>query len=175
MKLAFTKHGLVAGLAAAVLTGTVSAQETAEAVFLDTNGKPIGTAKLMETPDGVVIRVEVNSLPPGEHAFHIHERGQCNPKDGFKSAGDHFSKPKQEHGYFSKGGPHAGDMPNQFVAKDGTLRAEVFISEVKLASASLLDSDGSALVLHVKPDDYRSQPSGNAGDRIACAVIKAGR
>ena len=66
-------------------------------------------------------------------------------------------------------------MPNQFVAKDGTLRAEVFISEVKLASASLLDSDGSAMVLPAKPDDYRSQPSGNAGDRIACAVIKAGR
>lgn len=148
-------------------------QKSADAVFHNAQGEKIGTAKLTQTPHGVLVSIDMADLPPGEHALHFHERGECDPKDGFKSAGGHFAPMKKEHGYLVEKGHHAGDMPNQFVAADGKLQAEVFNPEVKLTSASLLDKDGSSIVVHAKADDYRSQPAGDAGDRIACAVVKA--
>jgi Cu-Zn family superoxide dismutase len=104
----------------------------------------------------------------------IHQTGRCDPKDGFKSAGDHYAGERQKHGFKVEGGPHAGDMMNKFVGSDGKLRAHVINTRVTLADGgnTLFDDDGSALILHAKGDDYSSQPSGNAGDRIACAVIE---
>ncbi len=147
--------------------------KSADAEFQNAQGEKIGTAKLTQTPHGVLISIDLTELPPGEHALHFHEKGVCDPKDGFKSAGGHFAPMKKEHGYLVEKGHHAGDMPNQFVAPDGRLQTDVFNPDVKLTSSSLLDKDGSAIVVHAKPDDYRSQPAGDAGDRIACAVVKA--
>ena len=165
----------LAACAAAALALGAHAQtpgKTASASFVDGEGNGIGSAKLTQTPGGVLIAAELTGLPPGEHGFHIHQTGRCDPKDGFKSANGHFAPRKRPHGYYGAKGHHAGDMPNQFVSQDGRLRAHVHNTAVRLDAKSLLDKDGSALVVHSKPDDYRSQPSGDAGDRIACAVIE---
>ena len=166
---------LSAGLVAiSLLALPALAQETAKGTFLNTKGDSIGTATLTQTPQGVLVDVEVKGVPKGEHAFHIHETGQCDPKTGFKSAGGHYDPRGHQHGYKSEKGPHAGDMPNQFVPDSDILRAEVFNPNVTLKSGtgSLFDNDGSAIVIHAKADDYSSQPAGDAGDRIACAVVE---
>jgi Cu-Zn family superoxide dismutase len=158
--------------AAAPPDGTVEAVRTD---FIDGAGRKVGTATLVQTRAGVLIELELAGLPAGWKAFHVHAVGRCEPGTGFKSAGDHFAPREEHHGLRAEKGPHPGDMPNQHVARDGTLRAHVLNVRVTLApgEASLLDADGSALVLHAKPDDYRSQPAGDAGDRIACATIGA--
>jgi superoxide dismutase, Cu-Zn family len=162
--------GFTAGLAATAATGA----EQAKATFQDGAGKQVGTATLTQTPAGVLIELDLKGLPPGEKAFHVHERGSCDAAGGFKSAGDHYDPRHNQHGLQAAKGPHAGDMPNQFVPQDGSLRAHVLNTAVTLTpgAASLFDGDGSALVLHSKADDYRSQPAGNAGDRIACGVVE---
>lgn len=148
--------------------------QTATAAFIDARGKAVGAATLKQTPHGVLIEAHLEGIPAGEHAFHIHETGKCDPASGFESAGDHFAPRDKQHGYMAEGGPHAGDMPNQLAAKNGMLHASLINPEVTLSAgpASLLDADGASLVVHAKRDDYSSQPSGDAGDRIACAVVK---
>jgi len=172
------------GIATVVLAATLglaalgaAAAETVRATFVDGGGRKIGTAVLTQTPSGVLVEVDLAGLAPGWKAFHIHETGRCDPGSGFKSAGEHFAPRQEHHGLRADKGPHGGDMPNQYVHRDGTLRAHVLNTLVTLSpsEASLLDADGSALVLHAKPDDYRSQPAGEAGDRIACAVVTTGR
>lgn len=152
----------------------ILAAEVGKAVFKDAQGKSIGSAMLFETPNGVLIETDLTNLPPGPHGFHIHQIGRCDPADGFKSAGSHYSPNKREHGFTVTGGPHAGDMPNQFVGSDGKLHSHVLNTDISLAPSetSIFKSDGTALVVHAKADDYRSQPAGDAGDRIACAVIE---
>lgn len=147
---------------------------TAKATFIDTKGKETGSATLTETPHGVLISATIKGVSPGEHAFHIHEKGVCNPTDGFKSAGGHFNPFAKEHGFKVEGGPHAGDMPNQVAGADGVLRANVINTMVTLkkGQGTLFGPDGTSLVIHDGRDDYESQPSGAAGARIACAVIK---
>jgi Cu-Zn family superoxide dismutase len=163
---------LALGLAA--LPAAAQEPATASASMVDAGGKDIGRALLTETPHGVLITLELAGLPPGEHGFHIHETGACDPAT-FESAGAHYSPEPHEHGFKSAGGAHAGDLPNQFVAEDGSLDAEVLATAVTLSDgpATLLDADGSALVLHAGADDHMSQPSGGSGDRIACGVIAA--
>ena len=140
--------------------------------FVDATGEEIGTATLMQTNNGVLVQTDVSMLPPGDHAFHFHETGECD-WPSFESAGGHFAPRKAHHGFLVKQGPHAGDMPNVHVPGNGALKVEEYNPFVSLANgpAPLLDRDGSALVIHAEPDDYRSQPSGDAGNRIACAVI----
>lgn len=141
--------------------------------LIGTDGEVIGTAVFVETPNGLMISVAVEGLPAGEHGFHIHSKGICDPAEGFKTAGGHFAPRGHQHGLKLAEGPHAGDMPNQFVGSDGVLRATVFNDRVTLGEGfnSLTDEDGSALVIHAGPDDYKSQPTGDAGGRLACAVI----
>ena len=167
------KKLFLATLCAASLSAPALAQN-ATASFIDASGKDVGSATLTQTPNGVLIALDLRDLPAGEHAFHVHQKGVCDAAAKFTSAGGHFEPAGKKHGYMTEGGPHSGDMPNQFVAKDGSLRANVFNSAVTLGSGanSLFGTDGTALVIHAKADDYKSQPAGDAGDRIACGVIK---
>ena len=168
---------VVAALAlpAAVSANSHVENQTLNVTVMDGKGQAIGMAGLQQTPAGVLIDLNVKGLSPGEHAFHIHETGKCDASDGFKSAGGHFAPAKNPHGLMMAKGPHAGDMTNQFVGEDGILRAQVLNPNVTLGKGktTLADADGSALVIHSGADDYKSQPSGDAGSRVACAVIFA--
>ena len=148
--------------------------DSVEVDVIGTDGASIGTATLTETASGIVlIEATIEGLEPGEHGFHIHETGRCEPDTGFDTAGGHYvGEGDPKHGLV-EGGPHAGDMANQHVGPDGVLRADVFNPRVTLAGATnpLDDADGSALMVHSGADDYESQPSGAAGSRVACGVI----
>jgi Cu-Zn family superoxide dismutase len=151
-----------------------AADPGAKAQLVNLDGKVIGEADFFQTPHGVLIEVAAKGLPPGPHAVHVHAVGTCSAQDKFASAGPHFSPdPKSAHGYMSVTS-HAGDMPNQVAAADGSLRASMLNDTISLGDGanSLFDSDGAAIVIHAKADDYASQPSGNAGDRLVCGVIK---
>ncbi len=158
----------------ATATQPTATPNSARAVFMNKQGEAIGTATLIETPSGLLITAKIANLPPGIHGFHIHEVGRCDPATGFESAGGHFNPGGTKHGYMVEGGPHAGDMPNQTVSNDGVLMAEVFKTDLTLGSGKggLKDQDGSAIEVHATADDYRSQPSGAAGDRLACGVVQ---
>jgi len=147
--------------------------QKARALILDPAGKEIGTAVLAEQKDGVVITLKVAGLTPGKHGFHIHETGTCDPPE-FKLAGSHFNPYKKHHGAKSPQGSHAGDLPNLEVKEDGTAEITAVARQVTLGKgpASLLKEGGTALVIHGKPDDYVSDPAGNAGPRVACGEIR---
>jgi len=144
----------------------------AQAVLMDPDGNEVGTVSFTQTPSGVLIRAGLTNVPAGEHGFHIHETGSCSPD--FGAAGGHYAPRGNDHGAMVEEGLHAGDMPNIFVNKDGTLVTEVLNTNISLAAdaTTLFDDDGSAVMIHSGPDDYQSQPSGAAGDRIACGVVE---
>ena len=146
----------------------------ATAQLNDAQGKTVGRVELVETPHGVLASVTLTGAAPGEHAFHVHETGKCDAPT-FESAGGHFNPRKAQHGFLNAKGPHAGDLPNLHVPSSGQLEFEAFLDGVTLKKGanSLEDADGAALVLHAKPDDHRSDPAGEAGDRIACGVVQA--
>jgi Cu-Zn family superoxide dismutase len=153
------------------LAAPALAADKASVVLQDASGKEVGTATLVTTPSGTLITLDLTAAPPGTHGFHIHSAGKCEPPE-FESAGGHFNPDKTKHGLLNADGPHAGDMPNVHVPDGGKLTVEVLNSLVSLSGESaLLDEDGSALVLHAGADDYRTDPAGHAGGRIACGVI----
>lgn len=145
--------------------------EPAKAELQDALGKPLGVATLTETPHGVLIHATLNGVPAGTHAFHIHTVGKCEAP--FTSAGGHFNPAAKQHGIENPMGMHAGDMPNVQVGAEGNLTFDVLNSGVTLGNGanSLFKEGGTALVLHGGADDYKSDPAGNAGPRIACGVI----
>jgi superoxide dismutase, Cu-Zn family len=153
---------------ALLAAGTAFAQDApqASATMMDANGAAVGAAGLTAGPHGVLIRAELTGLSPGPHAIHVHETGLCEPP--FDSAGGHFAGGAAQHGFLMADGPHAGDLPNIFVPESGAVTVEL---ESPATLDELLDADGSALVIHAGPDDYRSQPSGASGDRIACGIV----
>ena len=162
----------IAILGAAMPYAMAQDQASSSAAFLDADGKSAGTATIRPSSKGVLFEIEIKGLPPNQWlALHLHEKGECDPKAGFKSAGGHFNPADQEHGYLSKDGPHAGDMPNQYISADGVLRAHVFNSFVRAGKGDNGIS-GRAIMVHGGTDDYSSQPTGDAGHRLACAVIK---
>jgi len=139
----------------------------------DAKGKSIGTAKLSADPGGVKITLAVKGLTPGDHAIHVHEAAKCDAPD-FKSAGGHFNPEHKQHGTANPEGAHAGDMPNFTVDAKGGSTASVVAPNVTLDDGphSVFTGGGTALVIHDKADDLKTDPAGAAGDRIACGLIK---
>lgn len=147
-----------------------AATGSATADVAGADGAALGRVTVADTASGALhVTLDLTGIPAGKHAVHIHETGQCDAPD-FKSAGGHLAAGKA-HGANDPDGMHPGDLPNITVGNDGTLQAEFFTND--LTMAQVMDADGSAFVMHSDPDDYTSQPAGNAGDRIACGVLKA--
>lgn len=148
------------------------AQNLVQATLIDAQGQVLGTAAFVETPNGLLIQLELDGIPPGVHGLHIHEQGACEPPD-FQSAGGHFDPTAAQHGYLSEDGYHAGDLPNLYVEEDGRARVDIFTRDVTLGTGprSLFPPGGTALVLHAGNDDYFTDPAGDSGARIACGRI----
>lgn len=147
--------------------------EKIDVTMYNQDKEEVGTAVIRPVYTGVKITLEASDLPGGEHGFHIHENGICEAPD-FESAGSHFNPTDSKHGFEHPEGPHAGDLPNINVDKDGNVFKDALAKMVTLEKGqenSLLKEGGTALVIHSGADDYKSQPSGDAGERIACGVI----
>jgi len=156
-------------------TDGATANEEVNVSLQDADGNVTANATLTEEQagEGVNIALEGENLPPGTHGFHIHNTGSCEPP-AFDSAGDHYNPTDANHGFEDPEGPHAGDLENIEVSEDGTVNTEVTADMVTLeqgAETTLYPESGTSLVIHSEADDYVSQPSGDAGDRIACGVI----
>jgi superoxide dismutase, Cu-Zn family len=144
----------------------------ANATLVDAEGRNIGQARLQQTPHGVLLKLELRNVPSGVHAVHVHEVGRCDAPT-FESAGAHVASPGRQHGFLATGGFHAGDLPNIDVPATKNFAVEYFVRDVTLdaGAATLLDADGSAVVIHAGKDDYVTNPAGGSGDRIACGRI----
>lgn len=156
---------------AALNAGNAPAAERAAADLRTASGAAAGKATAATMNGRVMLTLQVEGLPPGQHGVHVHMTGKCDaPK--FESAGGHWNPADAQHGLEAPAGQHAGDMPNLVVDDNGRGTLEY---ELKGATfAGLMDEDGSAMVVHASADDQKTDPSGNSGDRIACGVFKAG-
>ncbi|WP_426446848.1 superoxide dismutase family protein [Paenibacillus sp. S-38] len=142
-------------------------------IITDAKMNKLGTAQLTSDPKGVAIKLDVTGLPPGQHGIHIHQNARCEAPD-FKTAGDHFNPDGKKHGLENAEGPHIGDLPPITADKDGKVSATLLSTGTTLSAGkanSLLEGDGKSLVIHAKPDDNKTDPSGNSGERIACGLI----
>ncbi|MGE4429151.1 MAG: superoxide dismutase family protein [Sphingobium sp.] len=149
-----------------------AAPAPALAVLKDASGKDVGTAQFVEEDGGVSVEVSAVGITPGVHGTHVHMVGKCDAPD-FKTAEGHWNPTGHQHGLENPQGSHKGDLPNMDVAADGTGTVRFMIPGAVLSGGenALLDSDGAALVIHAGPDDMKSDPAGNSGDRVACGVI----
>jgi superoxide dismutase, Cu-Zn family len=145
--------------------------------LVGSDGQSAGGARLEETAEGVLVSIRVSGLQPdSEHGLHFHENGQCDPPD-FQSAGGHFAPHGRQHGLDNPAGPHAGDLPNIRANQQGVADTSFVAPNVRLTASvteGLLRPGGTALVVHAGADDYRTDPSGESGARIACGVVRGG-
>ncbi|MCA0303102.1 MAG: superoxide dismutase family protein [Proteobacteria bacterium] len=168
----FARSLCLSAVGAALALPALAQSQTAKATLKDAQGKEVGAVELVQVTNGVLLRMALKGAPAGERAFHIHAVGKCEAP--FTSAGPHFNPAGHKHGLEAKEGSHAGDMPNLHIPASGDLVIEIANPMVTLAKGqpnSLFDADGSAIVIHAGKDDYKSDPAGNAGDRIICGVI----
>lgn len=167
--LAFAPFCLLAVSCTTGMSGSAPSAAGANASLADAAGAPRGAATLVETSAGLEVRITGEGLPTGTHGVHLHAVGRCDPPD-FQSAGAHWNPTMKQHGHDNPQGAHAGDLPNLVIGADG--RGEVRFTVPQSTLASLLDADGAAVVVHANADDYRTDPSGNSGGRIACGVVE---
>lgn len=156
-----------AGVAAADMT------KKASATLVDAEGKSIGKVAFVQARDGLKVKATVAGVKAGTYGFHIHTAGKCDAPD-FASAGGHWNPTEHKHGKENPEGPHMGDLPNVDVAPSGMGTLEFVVPGAMLSGGEhpLLDTDGASAMLHAGPDDYKTDPSGASGARIACGVIE---
>lgn len=159
-----------AGLAGAKGAGAADVAAEATAAMTNSDGNSVGTVALEQGAQGTLLHARLTNLPPGTLAIHVHETGTCEAPD-FTSAGGHYNPTDQAHGFLAEDGYHAGDLPNIHIPESGTLEVEHFSERLKLDD-DLFDEDGAAIVIHADADDYRTNPAGDAGARIACGVVE---
>ena len=162
---------LAFGLLAALFTMSALSAAKTKVELKDAQGKAVGSVVIWDQGSGVALQLDLHDLPAGEHAIHFHQVPKCEAPD-FKSAGGHFNPENKKHGFDNPEGHHAGDIKNFTVGADGKATAKLENADVTLKEGpdSLL-TNGAAIVVHAKADDYKTDPSGNSGDRIACGVI----
>jgi Cu-Zn family superoxide dismutase len=139
----------------------------------DSEGRTRAHAKVEQSGDSLRVRIEATGMSPGSYGAHVHTTGRCDAP-AFASAGPHWNPTGQMHGKDNPKGMHKGDLPNLMVGADGRGSLEYTIPNAILSGmlpTKLVDEDGAAVVIHARPDDYRTDPSGNSGDRIACGVL----
>lgn len=163
-------------LAATTLTactslGDVPTARVAAATLRQSNGAPAGTVQVTRAGDRLTLNAALVGLPAGQHGMHLHMVGRCDGPD-FASAGGHVNPAGHQHGTQNPAGSHLGDLPNVTINSygAGAVSAELSGTSADLLAA-LFDGDGTAVVVHAAPDDYRTDPSGNSGARIACGVL----
>ncbi|GJD49638.1 hypothetical protein OPKNFCMD_2371 [Methylobacterium crusticola] len=151
-----------------------AAPATYDAPIINNKGQTIGKIALRDGANSLVVRVTIQAggLPPGWHGIHFHAVGTCADVDKFQDSKAHLNHDNAKHGLLNPDGPDEGDLPNVFAAQDGSVNAEVSSDTPLTGEGGLKDADGAALVIHASEDDHATQPIGNAGARIACAVIK---
>jgi len=155
-----------------VVTLTALAAAKTKVDLKDSQGKSVGTITLSQQGSGVDLKLQLHDLPFGSHAIHFHQNPKCDAPD-FKSAGPHFNPDGKKHGLDNPEGHHAGDMLNFTVDAKGKAKLRMDDKDVTLADGphSLFSNGGTAIVIHAKADDMKTDPSGNSGDRIACGVV----
>lgn len=159
-----------------LMLATPAFAQEAQGTFIDLNGAEAGTVTLTQDGDSVSVTGHIMGLTEGEHGIHFHTTGNCDSADKFASAGGHFNPGEHKHGLENAEGPHAGDLPNLTADADGMAMPEFStdtISLVEGADGYVFDEDGTALIVHANVDDQVTDPSGNSGDRLICAVIEA--
>lgn len=149
-----------------------AAQRFATADLIDTTGKSVGSATITATGDSHMLQLNVSGIEAGEHGMHLHAVGSCDTPD-FTSAGSHLNPHDKQHGRDNPQGSHLGDLPNITAGADGnaTISAPLNAPRAELEQY-IFDTDGTAIVVHATADDYRTDPTGNSGGRIACGVLK---
>ncbi len=151
----------------------LTTEQVGDATLSLANGQPVGTVRLMNDGTDVSVDVTVTGIEPGQHGFHLHTTGSCRAPD-FTSAGGHLNPTDQSHGSLSPDGKHLGDMPNLTVGPNRTGSAQFELTgDPEMVLDAIFDSDGTAVIVHAGPDDYSTDPAGDAGSRVACGVLRA--
>ncbi|UHC15882.1 superoxide dismutase family protein [Methylobacterium currus] len=178
MRLVTLASVLALGLAAPALAQDKPADQAApttyDAPIVNNKGETIGKIALRDGANTLVMRltIQAGGLPPGWHGIHFHAVGSCADTDKFQESKAHVNHDNAKHGLLNPEGPDEGDLPNVYANADGSVNAEVSSDTPLTGEGGLKDNDGSALIIHANEDDHATQPIGNAGARIACAVIK---
>jgi Cu-Zn family superoxide dismutase len=163
-----TLIALALAAAPLALAETAASPEDGHIELQAADGAARGRVALKQGPQGIVLRIAATGLTPGWHGLHFHAVGDCSDGPaGFKKAGSHVGHGNSAHGFLA--GPEAGDLPNLYVAADGTANAEIYVPGMRLWNMSGIP--GTSLIIHANEDDHISQPIGNAGDRVACGVL----